>query len=41
MIGTESRISFSQYVPKNPKKSGAKRWVLAETLAVYCLRFQI
>lgn len=41
MIGTKSRISFIQYMPKKPKKFGIKLWVLCESLSGYCLQFQI
>ena len=38
MIGTKSGISFTQYMPKKPKKFYIKVWVLCE--ADYCLQFQ-
>ena len=41
MIGTKSRVSFIQYMPKKPKKFGIKLWVLCECLTGYCLDFQI
>ena len=41
MIGTKSRVSFIQYMPKKPKKFGIKLWVLCESLTGYCLDFQI
>ena len=41
MIGTKSRISFIQYMPKKPKKFGIKIWVLCEAATGYCLQFQI
>ena len=41
MIGTKSRISFIQYMPKKPKKIGIKVWVLCEAKTGYCLQFQI
>ena len=41
MIGTKSRISFIQYMPKKPKKFGIKIWALCEALTGYCLQYQI
>ena len=41
MIGTKSRISFIQRMPKKPKKFGLKIWALCESLTGYCLWFQI
>ncbi|XP_057296130.1 piggyBac transposable element-derived protein 4-like [Hydractinia symbiolongicarpus] len=41
MIGTKSRVSFIQYMPKKPKKFGIKIWVLCEAVTGYCLQFQI
>ena len=40
MIGTKSRVSFIQYMPKKPKKFGVKIWALCESLTGYCLQFQ-
>lgn len=41
MIGTKSRVSFIQYMPKKPKKFGIKVWALCDSLTGYCLQFQI
>ena len=41
MIGTKSRISIIQYMPKKPNKFGSKIWVLCEVETGYCLQFQI
>ena len=41
MIGTKSRISFLQYMPKKPKKFGIKLWALCESDSGYCVKFQI
>ena len=41
IIGTKSRISFIQYMPKKSKKFGIKVWVLFEAKTGYCLQFQI
>ena len=37
----ETNKSLDDDDSEKPKKSGVKLWVLAETLTVYCLRFQI
>lgn len=41
MIGTKSRVSFLQYMPKKPKKFGIKVWTLADAITGYILEFQI
>jgi len=41
MVGTKCRISFLQYIPKNPTKFGIKLWALCETVTGYCLQFQV
>ena len=41
MIGTRSRISFIQYMPKKPKKFGTKLWVLCEAMTGYVLKFEV
>ena len=41
MVGTKSRVSFLQYMPKKPNKFGIKLWALCEAVSEYCLQFQI
>ena len=41
MIGTKSRVSFIQYMPKKPKKFGIKIWALCQSDTGYCIQFQI
>ena len=41
MIGTKSRVSFIQYMPKKPQKIGIKLWELRESLTGYCFHIHI
>jgi len=41
MVGTRCRVSFMQYMPKNPTKFGIKVWVLSEAKTGYVLGLQI
>lgn len=41
MIGTKSRLSFIQYMPKKPVKWGIKNWVCADSVTGYILMFDV
>ena len=41
MIGTKGRISFFQYMPKNPKTFRVKLWALCKATSGCCLYFQL
>ena len=41
MIGTKSRLSFIQYMPKKPVKWGIKNWVCADSVTGYILTFDV
>ena len=41
MIGTKARISFLQYLPKQPEKWGVKVWVLADSRNGYIHNFKM
>ena len=41
MIGTKSRLSFIQYMPKKPVKWGIKNWVCADAVTGYILTFDV
>ena len=41
MVGMKCCTSIIQYMPKKPKMSGVKIWVLCQSKSGYCLNIQI
>ena len=41
LLGTKCRVSFTQYMPKKPKRFGIKLWALCESKTGYCCDFQV
>jgi len=41
MIKFDGRLSWKQYMPKNPTKWGMKLWCLCDSVTGYCLKFDV
>ena len=41
MTKFDGRLSWKQYMPKNPTKLGMKLWCLCDSVTGYCLKFDV